>query len=422
MSSNDLAISIKNLTKNYEIYDKPINRLKQFLFPSLHKFFGLNSRKYFNNFCAVDNFSLDVKRGETIGLIGKNGSGKSTVLQILCGIIAPTKGKIYLNGRIGAILELGSGFNIEFTGRENIILSASILGLSKNEINQKLSKIIDFSELAKFIDQPIKTYSTGMIMRLAFALQISIEPDILIIDEALAVGDISFQSKCLNALDSLSARGVTILFVTHSMDDIQRICDRGVVLDSGKKIIEASPKIAVDTYKKILFNDTSGDRFTKVDNFITKNLISPTHYTYGNKKASIVYGSLQNQHGIDTQKFFSGDICKIIFRIKGNYDLAHPVYGFVIRDKYGLEIYGINSNYCGCKKKALSKDEEIQISFSFNVNLNSGTYFIGLNCTGFENGIDVAYHRLAEIFSFEVISSSKFLGLYDVKAQIENFN
>lgn len=249
MSSNDIAIKVTNLSKRYEIYSTPRDRLKQFLLPRLKKLIGHQPKQYFKEFWAMRDVSFEIKKGETIGIIGRNGSGKSTLLQMICGTLSPTHGEVEVKGRIAALLELGSGFNPEFTGRENIHMNAAVLGLNTEEINSSFNDIVEFADIGDFIDQPVKTYSSGMFVRLAFSVAIHVQPDILIVDEALSVGDISFRNKCMEVIRGMVARGVTILFVTHDLGTLQLLCSRVLWLDHGRLISSGDPvRISQDYY------------------------------------------------------------------------------------------------------------------------------------------------------------------------------
>ncbi len=246
--SSEIAIKIANLSKCYHIYENPQQRLKQFVLPTIRSVLQLSQRNYYREFWALRDVSFEVSRGETVGLIGLNGSGKSTLLQMICGTLNPTAGEMHVHGRIGAILELGSGFNPEFTGRENVNMNASLLGFSPAEINALFDEIAAFADIGAFMDQPIKTYSSGMVMRLAFAVQACVQPDILIVDEALAVGDLRFQNKCIRKMEDLKNQGRTILFVTHSVGMIEAFCDRVIWLHGGGLFKEGDPSVLVRQY------------------------------------------------------------------------------------------------------------------------------------------------------------------------------
>ncbi|MBE2940085.1 ABC transporter ATP-binding protein [Anoxybacillus flavithermus] len=242
--SSDIAIKVENLSKIYQIYDKPIDRLKQSLFRG--------RRKYYREFTALNNVSFQIRKGETVGIIGRNGSGKSTLLQILAGTLTPTSGSVEVNGRVAALLELGSGFNPEFTGRENVYMNGAILGISKEEMDRRFNEIAEFADIGDFIDQPVKTYSSGMYVRLAFSIAINVDADILIVDEALAVGDIKFQIKCIDKMKEIKNKGTTILFVSHSGEQVKRFCDRAIWLQNGNVRHIGSSSEVVNQYEDSL--------------------------------------------------------------------------------------------------------------------------------------------------------------------------
>jgi lipopolysaccharide transport system ATP-binding protein len=253
MSSDDVAIRVSKLGKRYEIYDAPRDRLKQFILPRLQSFAKREQKQYFREFWALQDVSFEVKKGETAGIIGRNGSGKSTLLQMICGTLSPTSGSVETRGRIAALLELGSGFNPEFTGRENVYMNAAVLGLSKQEMEARFDDIVAFADIGQFVDQPVKTYSSGMVVRLAFAVQSQIDPDILVVDEALSVGDAKFQAKCFERLRQLKENGTSILLVTHSSDQIVTHCSTAILLNSGRQLETGEPKHVVNRYMDLLF-------------------------------------------------------------------------------------------------------------------------------------------------------------------------
>ena len=246
--SSEISIKVENLSKCYQIYDQPRDRLKQFIVPRLQRAIGQPSRQYFREFWALKDVSFEVKRGETVGIIGRNGAGKSTLLQILCGTLSPTQGNVEIKGRVAALLELGSGFNPEFTGRENVYMNASVLGLSNQEIDARLDEIIAFADIGDFLDQPVKTYSSGMYIRLAFAVVVHVDADILIVDEALSVGDMYFQAKCMAHMKRLMNSGVTVLFVSHDTSAVKALCARAVYLDHGKVVAIGPTDDVVEAY------------------------------------------------------------------------------------------------------------------------------------------------------------------------------
>jgi ABC-type polysaccharide/polyol phosphate transport system ATPase subunit len=251
MSSEPVAIQVENLSKCYHIYDRPQDRLKQSIIPRLQRLLGRPPNRYNREFWALRDVSLTIRRGETVGIIGRNGSGKSTLLQIICGTLLPTGGRVETNGRVGALLELGAGFNPEFSGRENVYLNAAVLGLSREEIKARFDEIVAFADIGDFIDQPVKTYSSGMYVRLAFAVTIHVEPEILIIDEALSVGDLLFQMKCLDRMEEIRARGTTILFVSHGLEQVKRFCGSAVWLEQGRIRLIGESSFVSDQYRDL---------------------------------------------------------------------------------------------------------------------------------------------------------------------------
>ncbi|MGE8454772.1 MAG: ABC transporter ATP-binding protein, partial [Pseudomonadales bacterium] len=258
MSSDSNVIRVDRLSKCYQIYDRPHDRLKQFVAPRVRNMLGRPPVNYFREFWALRDVSFNVGRGETVGIIGRNGSGKSTLLQMICGTLMPTSGTVETHGRVAALLELGAGFNPEFTGRENVFLNAMVLGLSQSEVEQRFDEIAAFADIGQFIEQPVKHYSSGMYARLAFAVAINVDPDILVVDEALAVGDEPFQRKCFARIDAIKNRGATILFVSHSGAAIINLCDRAILLNAGERLFTGIPKRAVYFGQKL--GNTTGDK------------------------------------------------------------------------------------------------------------------------------------------------------------------
>ena len=262
---NDIAIRVQNVEKIYRIFDTPADRLRQYIFPRLFRIFNFPQKKYFHEFRALDDISFEVKKGEVFGIIGKNGAGKSTLLQVLCGTLAPSSGIVEVNGRVAALLELGAGFNPEFTGRENVYMNARILGISSDEINIRFQSVLDFAGIGDFIDQPVKTYSSGMYVRLAFSIAIHTEPDILIVDEALSVGDVAFQNKCMLKIKELRSKGTTLLFVTHDLSTLQLICDRVGYIGAGRMLQIGDPvAVAQEYYISVMGANTNSNPSERV--------------------------------------------------------------------------------------------------------------------------------------------------------------
>lgn len=266
--SSEIAIKVENLSKCYQIYDQPRDRLKQFVLPRMQQLIGRPPSQYYREFWALKDVSFDVKKGESVGIIGRNGSGKSTLLQIITGTLAPTSGSTTTNGRIAALLELGSGFNPEFTGRENVYLNGALLGFSTDQINEKFDAIAAFADIGEHLDQPVKTYSSGMLVRLAFAVQVQVEPEILIVDEALAVGDALFQKRCFQRIEKLVSDGTTLLFVSHDQESVRTLTNRALLLNKGRSIEWGPSSEVVLSYRKLL-HDEEAAYFAS----LTKNLV-----------------------------------------------------------------------------------------------------------------------------------------------------
>ncbi len=335
MSSDDeIAIRVSNLSKRYGIYANPGDRLKQFVVPRLQRLLGLAQKQYFREFWALKNVSFEVKRGETVGIIGRNGSGKSTLLQMICGTLNPTEGNIQTNGRIAALLELGSGFNPEFTGRENVYLNGTVLGLKQEEINAKFDAIAAFAEIGDFIEQPVKTYSSGMFVRLAFALAIHVDAAILVVDEALSVGDIAFQNKCIDALRRMMARGATVLFVSHDLGTLQLLCSKTIWIDCGKVRAIGNPvQVAQDYYVEM--------------NGVAELMLDLPHFMPAQESTG--HAAFTDVHivGGSTTAFMPGDALKIRFTLRADQPLEAAIFSISIYRADGDWLVGLSSRDAG---------------------------------------------------------------------------
>ncbi len=412
----EYAIKVNNLTKVYKLYEKPIDRLKEALNP-----FG---KKYHKDFYALKNVSFKVKKGETVGIIGKNGAGKSTLLKIITGVLTPTSGNVEVNGKIASLLELGAGFNPEMTGIENIYLQGTIMGFSKEEIDKKVEDIISFADIGDYIYQPVKTYSSGMFARLAFATAINVEPDILIVDEALSVGDMAFQVKCFKKFQDFKEKGKTILFVTHALDTVIRYCSKGIVIDNGEKVFEGNSKLAVDTFKKVL----SGDFYKKEKKKkteIPKNKLLKSFFKqhkdidiYGNAKAEIIDYGILDEDGNPTSILEYNRPFQIVMKIRFNETIIEPIFAFTIKDIKGLEITGTNTRMKYVPTGTFEKDQTVTVIFKQKANLQIGKYTLSLGCVNLnENGVEV-YNRIYDAILFEVIGSQQMVGFYDLGSEI----
>ena len=447
------AIEVRDVTKIYKLYEKPIDRLKESLHPS-HK-------SYHKDFHAFNGISFAVERGQTVGIIGTNGSGKSTILKIYTGVLTPTSGQVKVDGKISALLELGAGFNSDYTGIENIYMNGTMMGYSRKEMDEKLQDILDFAEIGDFVYQPVKTYSSGMFVRLAFALAINVEPEILIVDEALSVGDVFFQSKCYRRMEEIRKSGTTILMVTHDMGSIIKYCDKVVLLNKGEFIAEGSAGKMVDMYKKILagqmdaleaelaeMNDFSGDKVVvaeknkgedseasdtaageakasgrsgklKEDLMKSKLTINANRTEYGDGRAEIFDLGLLDERGNVTNLLLKGEMFTIKERIRFNADIPAPIFTYTIKDKKGTDLTGTNTLYEGTDIKPVKKGDVYEVAFTQKMTLQGGEYLLSMSCTGFEEGEHVVYHRLYDVANITVISNKNTVGVYDMEPEVE---
>jgi len=429
------AITVKDVTKIYKLYDKPIDRLKEALNP-FHK-------EYHKKFYALNNLSFEVKKGETVGIIGTNGSGKSTILKIITGVLTPTTGEVEVNGVISALLELGAGFNMDYTGIENIYMNGTMMGFSKKEMDAKLQEILDFADIGDFVYQPVKTYSSGMFVRLAFALAINVEPEILIVDEALSVGDVFFQSKCYRRMEEIRQKGTTILMVTHDMGSIIKYCDKVVLLNKGNFVAEGTPGHMVDLYKKILAgqmegleaakdvdSDFSGETAEKEQKEKTYQLphgklmkdsltINSNRTEYGDGRAEIYDLGLFDQRGNLTNLLLKGEEFTIKEKIRFAAPIQSPIFTYTIKDKKGTDLTGTNTMFEGTDIKPVKAGDEYEVSFTQKMTLQGGEYLLSMSCTGFEQGEHTVYHRLYDVANITVISNKNTVGVYDMESAVQ---
>lgn len=440
--SSEIAIKVANLSKCYQIYERPRDRLKQFLLPKLQRITGTTPKRYYREFWALKNVSFEVRRGETVGVIGRNGSGKSTLLQIICGTLNATSGIVETHGRVAALLELGSGFNPDFTGRENVYMNAAVFGLTKEEIDRRFDAIVGFADIGEFIDQPVKTYSSGMVVRLAFSVQSQIDPDILIIDEALAVGDVKFQTKCFDRLRRLKENGTSILLVTHSSEQIVTHCSKAVLLDGGNQLEVGEPKDVVNLYMDILFgkektheceqqstsvnilhSDTlqaSNKVSLLEDKFSIRPGYNPHEYRWGDGSATIMDYYFSADDEPYPSAVNSGQHISLIVSIKFHTDFYRPILGVTIKTKEGVTVYGANSETLECDDfHALVKAGTVIVAeATFICRLAPGDYFISLGVASKEGENIIPHDRRYDAIHLQVKSNSKFFGIADLGLQM----
>jgi len=360
--SDDIAISVKNLTKTYRIFGHPGDRIKQAL--------TLGRVHFHREFTALQDVSFEIKKGETVGIIGRNGSGKSTLLQLVCGILKPTKGDIQVNGRISALLELGAGFNPEFTGRENVYFQGAVMGLTKKEMDERFDDIAAFADIGNFIDQPVRTYSSGMFVRLAFAVAISFNPEILVIDEALSVGDAVFQHKAKKRIQHLRDSGTSLFLVSHDRNAITAMCGRCILLDKGQLVMDAAPVEVMDYYYAIMAA-RSGETVLQ-----TLSSSGPAQTVSGSGEAVVERIALVDAAGHEVQAVVPGQEVTLEFRVRTHQAIPRLVLGFTIRDQFGQQVYGINTNSFNQALTDVLEDCQYLFRFSFAANIGVGTYSI----------------------------------------------
>ena len=420
----DTIIRSLNVTKVYRLYNKATDRVKEAFSPF--------RKKYHSDFYALNDVSFEIRKGETFGIIGRNGSGKSTLLRILTGVTTQTSGKIEVTGRVAALLELGAGFNPDMNGIENIFLNGTMSGFTREQIEAKMDSIIAFADIGEFIHQPVKTYSSGMFVRLAFAMAINIDPEILIVDEALSVGDIFFQLKCYRKFEEFKAMGRTILFVTHDMNSVLKYCDRAMVLDKGIKLAEGRPKEMIDLYKRVVanqYNMKNEENFNKaeIDTKIArmsfwKNglVLNQNVLDYGDKHAEIMDYGIFDELGNLSQSILKGHPCSIRMRVRINQRLVAPIFAMTIKDIKGNELVGTNSKLEMIEINDVARNDVYEITFDQNMSLQGGQYFVSLGCTEFnENGDLSVHHRLYDIFSFHVVATKFVVGIFDMGIEMK---
>lgn len=409
---NHAVIVIKNVGKTYRLYGKPSDRAKEAL--------SIKRKKYHQDFHALKGVDLVIHQGETVGILGRNGSGKSTLLKILTGVTAQSSGEVMVHGKVAALLELGAGFNVEMTGMENIYLNGTMQGISRSAMDKLVPSIVEFADIGEFIDQPVKTYSSGMFVRLAFALAINVDPDVLIVDEALSVGDIYFQAKCYRKFEDFKKAGKTILFVTHDMNSVLKYCDRAMVLDKGVKLGEGSAKDMVDLYKRTVAGINGVSRNGAVGPHIEGHwkdgiAVNSSAQDYGDGRLRIVDFGIFDAKGMLTQTILKNSEFTVRMRVVAEGEAADPIFAMTIKDVKGHELTGTNSKLEMKDVGPVSNGMEFTVDFSAKMHLQGGHYLISLGCTSYNSAGELeVHHRLYDIFSVYVVASKFVVGSYDM--------
>ena len=372
------VVEVEKVSKCYEIYNRPRDRLKQLIFPQVRRYLKRNQKKYYNEYWALKEITFNVKAGETVSIIGRNGSGKSTLLQMISGTLNPTEGFIKRDGRLAAVLELGSGFNPELTGKENVLLNGLLLGLSREQVESKFEKIKEFAGIGEFIYQPVKIYSTGMYVRLAFAIQSNLDADMLVVDEALSVGDGEFQLKCTNRLKLMKEKGKTIILVSHDMNLVSNFSDRVLIIEDGYLIEEPSIYESIKTYEKILklTKKKQLDHYEKniKERWNIKGMDSIS--TLGNKEAVIEKIIIENNMKEEKILFEPGEKAVLKLIIRSERKIEDTIIGFGIRDKNGMRVIGGNNLYNN--QKITLQEGLNQIEVEYRMNIVPGEYFLNV--------------------------------------------
>ena len=451
----ETVLLVENVSKRYEIYERPQDRLRQFFIPRLQRVLPSSWRRqrpFYSEFWALRDFSVRLRRGDALGILGKNGAGKSTLLQIVAGTLAPTSGSVAVSGKVAALLELGSGFSPDFTGRENVRLNAALLGLSAAEVDYRFPAIAQFADIGEFMDQPVKTYSSGMLMRLAFAVQTTVEPDLLIVDEALAVGDARFQKKCFSRLAQLREQGTTILFVTHDTSTILLFCTRAIILEHGRVHAEGDPQKIAREYHKLLFgsvsqhthgrqaNGVTGYDTTKRDKVVEQESgmqsarhdsgvdtqITGNEVRYGSKEAEIIEIGVRDPGGASSAVIETQTTCEAYFRLTFRNATTHPIaYGFTISNVRGIEVYGTKSGLYSTSIPPSAIGAEYECRLKFVVRLVPGRYFLSVALAHDDDrsGDQFLDYRF-DAFEFQVIGPIRTFttSLTDLDAHLTHIN
>ncbi len=427
----EIAISLKHISKKYRLFNSPQDRFWE----ALHPF----NKKYHKEFWALKDVSFDVLKGQTVGIIGRNGSGKSTILQILCSILRPTSGEVTVNGRVSALLELGSGFNPEFTGRQNVLMKGQIMGFSETEMRNRLPEIEAFADIGEFIDQPMKIYSSGMSVRLAFATAINVDPDILVIDEALAVGDARFQHKCYGKFLDFQGAGKTIVFVTHDVNAIVKHCDSALLLEKGALLENGVPNIVVNQYIDVLegrcgadknlrvtsfsagTSDSCASQASAVQSFINevplidscsrRKNYNKNEYRQGFERAELIDYLLVKQDDVDPAIIWCGDTVDLYLKARFHETVLNPVFGLSIKTTDGVVLFAVNSAYQKLRLPAAAAGDVLTFKYTMSMNLHAGDVFVDIGVAGIADGGEVkSFDRRCSIIHLQIAEREQFDG------------
>lgn len=422
------AIKVENVTKIYRLYDKPIDRLKESI--------SLTHKSYHRPFYALQNISFQVEKGETVGIIGTNGSGKSTILKIITGVLKPSEGTVEVNGRISALLELGAGFDMDYTGIENIYMNGSVLGFSKEEMDRKLQEILDFADIGDFVYQPVKTYSSGMLVRLAFALAINVEPEILIIDEALAVGDAFFQAKCFHKLEKIKKSGTTILFVSHDIVSVKKLCSRAVWIERGVMQEVGEAKEVCEKYLSMQIRKQNEELAQLIEDMSLSN--TTTEMKIGNKH---IFKAIRENEAVEKSGTLEGEILSFYIRNMDGEDvsvleiekeyvfgmltkfhkkLKNVLFGFEMENLRGVKLFSVNNFLTDQVLENVENGDLIEASFRLKLpRICKGEYLISPSLAEGEQNNHVVLERLHNYLKITVDNNGYNLSIIDLDTRVD---
>lgn len=397
--NNNLAIKVENLCKSYRLYNSPVDRMKESLHPL--------RRKYHHDFHALRDVSFEIEKGESVGIIGRNGSGKSTLLKILSGVLTPTSGSVTVNGKVSALLELGAGFNPDLTGVENVYFNGMLMGYTREEMDERLDDILAFADIGEFVSQPVKIYSSGMFVRLAYAVAVSVEPDILIVDEALSVGDACFQQRCVNVMKIFKENGGSIIFVSHDMNTIKVLCGSALLLDRGVLRGYSASESIVNKYNLLIAQNDGSDEFH-----------GAKQISQGNLKVKFIEADMLNTMGVPADLFISGEKVTVRITVEAYTSLDDVVVGILIRDRLGQDIFGTNSHHMH-KPLVVCEGGKYVFEYGLILALGPGKYTLTLAAHSGPVHLENNYHWLDKVKSFEMVfGDSVFSGVVQLETTL----
>ena len=429
---SDIAISVQKLTKTYRIFGHPGDRIKQA--------FTFGRMRFHREFTALKDVSFEIKKGETVGIVGRNGSGKSTLLQLLCGILKPSSGAVEVDGRISALLELGAGFNPEFTGRENVYFQGAVMGIPKEEMELRFDDIASFADIGEFLDQPVRTYSSGMFVRLAFAVAVHVDPEILVVDEALAVGDVRFQGRCFRLFEEMKAQGRTIVLVSHNAEQIVRLCNRALLLENGSLCLNGSPKEVTNQYLDLalsgnpsvgrakkgnhvpsLVNWNEAVELSSSAKFHLRKGYNPGEYRWGDRSAEIVDFSLEGCSVADVPRFLSGERLGLSLLVAFYRGVDSPIYGLTLKSPDGITLFATNSRDFSSSPDSYGPrrcGDMQRVDFSISLHLTQGDYFISIGVAEDARGEAIPLDRRYDAIHIFVSNPNRHGGFVDLEPSI----